>query len=194
MNGTSLSMSGTSLSMSGNNVFNHNSMIGKTVSFNTDFVSSDTRKLKIIILNDIIIPILSGQWKKLTENLLFLDKIKKNIDFCYEKYNSDDLLMYKEVIRAIEIMISDHTKLEHLERKMGMVPSTDLQDITYRTKTQIKLKPEYEVYDAIIGRPVIKNNEKYNDIVIKDIERLLRYNNVDFNKIKNFITNKYGKS
>jgi hypothetical protein len=50
------------------------------------------------------------------------------------------------------------------------------------------------VYDAIIGRPVIKNNEKYNDIVIKDIERLLRYNNVDFNKIKNFITDKYGKS
>ena len=85
------------------------------------------------------------------------------------------------------------TKLEHLERKMGMVSSTDLQDITYKTKTQIKLKPEYEVYDAIIGRPVIKNNEKYNDIIIKDIERLLRYNNVDFNKINIFITNKYGK-
>ena len=185
-------MKENTLSMRGNNSFNHNSMMGKTVTFNYKFVSTDTHKLKIRILNDIIIPILSRQWKKLSDNLLFLDKIKKNLDYFYTKYNSEDLLMYKEFINAIEIMVLDRNRLEHLEKKMCVISSTDLQDIIYKTKTQIKLKPEYEVYDAIIGKPIIKNNEKYNEIVIQEIERLLRYNNVDFNKINDYIKNKYG--
>jgi len=60
----------------------------------------------------------------------------------------------------------------------------------YKT-TMIRLKPEYEIYDNIIGKPKREKNESYNELIIKDIQLLLKNENITFNKIKDIILNKY---
>jgi hypothetical protein len=55
----------------------------------------------------------------------------------------------------------------------------------------VRLKPEYEIYDVILGKPDRKLNEKYNEDIIKDIERLLSNDNINFNIIKEIINKKY---
>jgi hypothetical protein len=48
----------------------------------------------------------------------------------------------------------------------------------------IKLKPEYELYDAIFGKPKRENNQIYNDSIIEMIQQLLTRENMTFQKIK----------
>jgi hypothetical protein len=60
----------------------------------------------------------------------------------------------------------------------------------YKT-AMIKLKPEYEIYNLILGKPNKKQDEIYIEAIIKDIEKLLLLENINFNKIKEFITKKY---
>ena len=55
----------------------------------------------------------------------------------------------------------------------------------------IKLKPEYEIYNLIFGRPEKIKNQMYDELIINDISNLLFINDINFNKIKNYINNKY---
>ena len=179
----------SSLSLSGKNLNNQNNLLGKCI-LKGQHVPSDVKKIKIFILNNLIIPILSRQWEKLHENLLLLEKIKKKIDYYYKIYNLEDLIIYKEMIKAVEIIICEHTEFTNLEKKLYN-SSNDLSTVIYKTKTMIKLKPEYEIYDVIFNKPDKTKNEKYNETIIEDIERLLQYENIEFNKIKDYVTNKY---
>ena len=60
----------------------------------------------------------------------------------------------------------------------------------YKTTT-IRLVPEYEIYNSIIGRPKRELNQKYNEDIILDIKRLMTNEVVSFNKIKEFIEATY---
>ena len=64
--------------------------------------------------------------------------------------------------------------------------------MVYRT-TMIKLKPEYELYDAILGKENRDANKNYKEDIIKDIQKQMILENTDFQKIKEYITNKYPK-
>jgi hypothetical protein len=55
----------------------------------------------------------------------------------------------------------------------------------------IRLKPEIELYNLILGTPKLKFGEKYNVDVLKDLEVLLKVDNITFEKIKNYIIAKY---
>jgi hypothetical protein len=79
--------------------------------------------------------------------------------------------------------------LQDLEKKL-YGGTKDVSTLIYKT-TMIRLKPEYEIYDVILGKPNRKFNEIYNDFIIKDIERMLTIENINFNQIKEIITNKY---
>ena len=55
----------------------------------------------------------------------------------------------------------------------------------------IKIKPEYELYNAILGKPLREKNETYKEEIIKDIQKCMIMENISFQKMKEIITNKY---
>ena len=171
------------LSISGKNVSNINIM-GKN--HNKNDLPEEIRILKRNIINKILLPIASKQWKKIEENMFSFEKINKQID---KHSHEEDLLVYKDVLKALEQVVYEHKQLEELERTMYGTAS-DISTLIYKT-TMIRLKPEYEIYDAIFKKPSKSKGEKYSDVVIKDIEKCLEIENIDFDGIKEIITRKY---
>jgi hypothetical protein len=89
--------------------------------------------------------------------------------------------LYKNVIYAFEVMLNEHLQLSDLEKQM--YKTNDFTSIVYKT-AMIKLKPEYELYDAIFGKPKRDKNQSYNDATISSIRHLLTRENTTFQKIK----------
>lgn len=177
------------LSLAGKNSYNGLNLSGKQSSTREQNIPLEIKKIKILILNNLILPLIAKQWTTLNENLFCLDRAKKKIDYYYDIYKLDDLIIYKEIIKAFELIICEHTQLEDLEKKMYS-GSKDFSTMIYKT-TMVRLKPEYEIYDVILGKPDRKSNEKYNEDIIKDIERLLTNDNINFNIIREIINKKY---
>lgn len=132
-------------------------------------------------MNNILLPLISKQWRTLHENLFCLENVKKKINFYYNTYHLDDLLIYKEIIHAFEIMLFEHDQLDDLEKKM-YGSEDNISTIIYKTSI-IRLKPEYELYNLIIGKPDRRKNEKYNESAIQYIQSLLKIDNINFQRI-----------
>jgi hypothetical protein len=180
----SISLSGKS----GNNLF---TITGKNNEFKKN-IPSEIKELKIKIMKTIILPLISRQWKMLYQNIFALDFLRKKVKFYYNVYKLDELLIYIDILNILEVIIGEHIQLEDLEKKLygANNENTSVTSLIYKT-TMIRLKPEYELYDNIIGKPKKDKNQVYNSIIIEDIQKLLLINNIDFNKIKNIITSKY---
>lgn len=183
-------------SLTGKSAFKNN-LAGKCIIFSSSH-PQEIRKLKIKILDSIILPLLSKEWKVLEENMYCLESIKRKIDSYSKLYKDLDLLLYKEIVEAFEIILTEHNQLEELERKLYKNKNetkdgkNDLSSMVFKT-VLIKLKPEYEIYNAIIGKPNRSDNQTYDLLIIEDIQRLLKSNSgtVTFQKIKDYITKKY---
>jgi len=48
----------------------------------------------------------------------------------------------------------------------------------------IKLKPEYDLYNLIIGPPNLANNERHDPLIINNIQQLMNQPNINFQTIK----------
>jgi hypothetical protein len=72
------------------------------------------------------------------------------------------------------------------------VKNTNFSTIIYTKNTIIKLKPEYELYNLILGKPNKKLNQQYDSDIILTIKNMLTYDNINFNIIKETIIKKYG--
>lgn len=136
-------------------------------------------------MNNILLPLISKQWRTLHENRFCLENVKKKIHFYYNTYHLDELLIYKEIIHAFEFMLSEHEQLEDLEKKIYNT-TNDLSTMIYKTSI-IRLKPEYELYDLILGKPDRNKNEKYDELVVQQIERLVQMENMNFQRINDTI-------
>ena len=178
------------MNLSGKNNIHKLNLSGKNLL--VENIPSEIKLLKMKIMNFIIIPLISRQWKILNENIFLLNTFKKNINFYYNIYKLEDLLIYRDLLNILEILIGEHIQLEDIERKMygSSENSENLSQMMYKT-SMIRLKPEYEIYDNVIGKPKREKNESYNEIIIKDIQILLKNENITFNKIKDIIINKY---
>ena len=80
-------------------------------------------------------------------------------------------------------------QLEELEKSVYGA-SKDLSTMIYKTAL-VKLKPEYEIYDIIFGRPLRSKNEEYKQSIIGEIQKLLTSHDITFEKIRIYLTNKY---
>lgn len=173
----------SSASLTGKNRINQNNLSGK--SFFGENASFEVKKIKTTIFNNIILPLISKQWRKLEENLFTLDKINKKLDMYLRQGNDEDLLIYKDILKAFETMLNEHKQLDELEKTMYS-STNDVSTMVYKT-TMIRLKPEYEIYDMIFGRPDRKKQEQYNEKTIQRIEGLLNVYDITFDKIKEII-------
>jgi hypothetical protein len=173
-----------------NNIHNLN-LSGKN-SF-VENIPMEVKSLKIKIMNAIIIPLISRQWNTLNENIFLLNSFKKSIHFYYQNYKLEELIIYRDLLNILEILVGEHIQLENMEKQMygKSENSENLTQMVYKT-TMIRLKPEYEIYDNIIGKPKREKNESYNELIIKDIQLLLKSENITFNKMKDILLPKYG--
>lgn len=191
----------TTLSLTGKNSYNLLTISGKQTS--KEHISLEIKKIKILILNRLIFPLLSKQWKVLNENLICLSSINKKLDYYYNIYKLDDLVIYKELLKIFDFIRFQNDELESLEKQLlsninisnvnnlTNVVNMSLSTMIHKTNTIIKLKPEYEIYDLILGKPNKKSNENYNEEIIKYIEKLLTNCDISFNKIREIIIKKF---
>lgn len=178
------------MNLSGKNNIHKLNLSGKNTMI--QYNSYEVKCLKIKIMNNIIIPLITRQWKILNENIFLLETLKKKINFYYSIYKLEDLIIYRDVLSILEVLLGEHIQLEDIEKKMygNSDDSENMSQMIYKT-TMIRLKPEYEIYDNILGKPKKERNENYNENIIKDIQLLLKNNNITFNKIKELIVEKY---
>jgi len=171
-------------SLCGKDKMQPSNLLGKNDSMQKN-IPQEIKTLKIKIMNVIILPLISRQWSQLYENRFFLEGIKIKLDHYYKLYKLEDLLLYKNIIHAFELMLNEHNQLTDLERQLYKTEG-GFTSIVYKT-AMIKLKPEYELYDAIFGKPKRENNQIYNDSIIAMIQHLLTRENMTFQKIKELL-------
>ena len=99
-------------------------------------------------------------------------------------------MIYKEILTSFEAVMVEHNQLEKLEKKLYASEDATMFSAIYKT-TPIRLKPEYEIYDIILGKPNRNNNEKYDVMIISEIEFLLKKSDINFRIIQQFLFNKY---
>ena len=185
--------------LSGKSKNNQNNLTGK---YNTEKcfnnfkkhifkIPTEIQQFKIQIINSFLLPLYSKRWQYLKENFFLIESFKQKIHYLYNKYKSDEIILYFDMINLCEILVDNFVKLE-MEEKLNMTNKVEQLSVSLVYKTaMIKLKPEYELYDSIRGKPQRSNNEEYNEDIIEDIQKLMVMDNINYELIKSFIDKKY---
>lgn len=172
-----------SLSLAGKPNYTTHVLGGNNIINNNNYIPNEISKLQISIMNTIIIPFNSKNWKVLEENLVFIDIIKEKLLSFETKYPNIDLQMYADLVEAYESTIYLHMEVINLEKQVyGLC--NDSANILIKT-VMLRLKPELELYNLIIGRPRLNLGETYNKTIINNILLLLQIENITFEQIKN---------
>lgn len=178
------------ISLSGKKCVNLLNLKGKTYYLNNE-IPLEISNCKIEIFNLFLFPLFSKNWQSLQENLFFIEKYKSKLEEWYKIYRLEDLLFYINLLKSFDIIIQEHNQLVELEQKLYGSNGDgknikQVYSMIYKT-TMIKLKPEYEVYDSIFGKPKRKENESYNEEIISHIKRLLNEETMNFTKLKSIL-------
>ena len=172
-----------SFSLTGKNNMHTNNLSGKNT-----FSNFKINKLKIRILNVFILPFLSKQFNKIKENLFLLEPLRQLLDKEYLCNKDESILIYKDLLNMFQIFMDHMVENSHL--KSSSNETNEIINMVYRT-TMIKIMPEYEIYDNIIGKPKREENQVYKEDIIQDIQRYMLLENTTFQIIRDKITNKY---
>jgi hypothetical protein len=166
-----------------------------TLSGKNDVMYNNTSyKIKLLkdnILNTYLVPLFSKQWDILNENSFFIDHYLQQLISFYKTYKLDELLVYIELLKILKLLLDKHNLLIDIEsqHKIQRDPN-EVVSMIYKT-SMIRLLPEYEIYNSILGRPKRENNENYNENVIIDIKKCIQIESTSFQKIKDYIEHKY---
>ena len=161
---------------------------------NEGMYNKTSYKIKLLkdnIINTYLVPLFSKQWDILNENVFFIDHYSQQLISFYKTYKLDDLLVYIELLKILKLLLDKHNLLIDAESQQNMKRDpNEVVSMIYKT-SMIRLLPEYEIYNSILGRPKRENNESYNENVIIDIKKCITLENTSFQKIKDYIEQKY---
>lgn len=160
-------------------------LTGNKSNFECMIEPMEIKKLKINVMNTIIIPFNNKNWKVLEENLIFIDKIKEKLFLYTNKYPNIDLTFYSDSVDAYENNIYLHMEVVHLEKQLYR--SIDGTSTMYVKTVMMKLNAEIELYNLIIGRPNKLNGEIYNQTILDNIIKLLQIEDITFTQIEEII-------
>jgi hypothetical protein len=181
------------LTLSGKDGTNKWNLTGKNSSIEPN-LPIEIKNLKIRIMNTLLLPLLSKQWKIMKNNMFLIDSFKQKINFYYDSFKLEEILLYKEIINLCEIFVLQSAQLEETEKRIygSNINAKNKQTISlvYET-TIIKLKPEYEIYDSIFGKPTRQNKQTYSDDIIIDIQKMMVKDNITYEIMKNYLEKKY---
>jgi hypothetical protein len=138
------------------------------------------------IMDNIVLPLVNSQWNTVQENLFLVEILSARVDNYINYYNMPSLILYKDILTIYSNMLNEHIQLIKLERIVYPADRDNICKFVYKT-SMITLKPEYDLYNSIIGRPNLANNEKHDPIIITHIQQLMNQPNIDFQTIKTIL-------
>lgn len=178
-------------SLTGRNEFNLANLKGKHNTGKTPIYDKITL-VKEKILEDYLMPVFTNQMFKLYENAYFIDKVQKKIQEFYDTYKLDELTVYIELLKIIKIMVQNYKTIDEYEQKINAkkMQANDVVSMIFKT-TQIRLLPEYELYDSILGKPKKALKQTYDMDIIAEIKKKIGEENTSYKKIKEHIQKVY---
>jgi hypothetical protein len=168
----------STLSLTGKQIYNPLSLNGKSQISIKSISSYHNTKIKTIIFDRYITPILGKNWKLLKENMFQIDDIIKRLDIYYTTTNEESLVVYKYILQVIKGTIDTEEELSSLEEKL-FDNGKDIAKITLKIP-RIRLKPEMELYNIILGKP---DKNLYDKKILSFILELLKTEYISFKEI-----------
>jgi len=181
----------TNHSLTGRSELNLTNLKGKHNTGKTPIYDKITL-IKEKILEDYLIPVFTNQMFKLYENAYFIDNLQKKIQEFYDTYKLDELAVYIELLKIIKIIIQNYKTIDEYKKKINTkkIEPNDIVSMIFKT-IQVRLLPEYELYNSIIGMPKKALKQKYDMDVIAEIKKKLGEENTSYKKIKEHIQKVY---
>lgn len=175
------------INLTGNN---HQNKLTLTGELNTNLKPScKITQLKKYILANYIIPLYSEQWQIINNNKMLIDKTINQAVNYYKIYKLDELSVYIELLNILKILFTKTDMISNLESKMSQTyDKNNIINMVYKT-TKIQILPEYEIYNSVLGKPTKPST--YNEAIIKDIKVLLLNPSTTYDKISEFLRDKY---
>ena len=150
-------------------------------------IPNKIKELKVKILNDYLIPLYSKQWTILKENMFFISEIQKKIIEFNELYELDEARLYIDLLKVLTMFMDNYKLMKFQEEKAhGSKDPNEVMSMIFQT-AMIKLLPEYEIYNSILGKPNRESKQVYDQCIIEDIKDMLVQENITFYKIKECI-------
>lgn len=150
----------------------------KGLQLNQGETPQEIKSLKTNIMNVALIPILSQNFNFVRDNRFQLTAQKNKIKKLQKKYPQEDLLFFENIIRVAESTIDNYEELLNLENTFYGAKK-EVGTMIHRTK-MIKLKPEYELYNMILGKP----ENGYDKDLLLFICDLMKVSQINYDKIK----------
>lgn len=147
--------------------------------------------LKKYILTNYIIPLYSEQWQIINKNKLLIDETIKQANVYYKLYKLDDLSIFLELLKILKILIDKNDTLNDLnlkDKSKIVYDKNSIISMVYKT-TKIRILPEYEMYNSMLGKP--NKQTHYNEEIISDIKMLMTRPNITYDAINEYVHNKY---
>lgn len=139
--------------------------------------------IQINIMNNIILPMVNSQWQTLQQNLFLIETLKPKLALYYSIYKLPELLVYQNILSICSNLMNEHIQLADLEKQHYGSTLNNATNIVYKT-TMINLKPEYALYNMILGVPNFAAGATYRPEIITEIQAMLLVQNVDYSLIK----------
>ena len=171
------------INLNGSTNNNPLNLTGKSQSIYKSFNSTiDTFKKRIVA--NYIIPLCSKQWDILNENIFFIDKLLKQAEILDKRFKNDELKIYVNLLNMIKICIEEHNNFTSEENKNNFNKDDNEFTSMIVRMPKIRLLPEYEIYNSILGKPDKLKNESYNNEILSTIKLQMNLPDISYKKIK----------
>jgi len=167
------------LSLTGKNNINTLNLTGKSVYCKGSTSPYYVIKFKKFIFDSFITPIMSKQWKILRQNSFNISNTIKKLQNYYIMTRDDTLLLYENMLLIIKNTIDTTDELETLENSLFNTNGTVAQ-LMFKVP-RIRLSPQYELYNLIIGKP---DNFAYDKKILDYINNLIKKEYITFSEIE----------
>tara|TARA_Y100001970_G_scaffold287312_1_gene411681 strand:- start:1324 stop:1893 length:570 start_codon:yes stop_codon:yes gene_type:complete len=159
--------------------------------YNTNNNNSDNNMINHIkknIISDIIIHYYRKDFDQLKNHLLLKENYINQINIlCKNNLQlKNDFQPYIILMDALEKYMNTLKTMEYLEETNIKKKKNQINNMFYELG-ELKIKTEFEVYNIIFGKPNIKNNEKYDQIKLIRIKKLLETPTMTFNTIEKLL-------
>ena len=148
-------------------------------------ISIKIKHIKERIIEEYLVPLFANQWTTLFENSFFIENMQKKVNNYYQKHKVEELATYHELLRVIKKLVENYQTLETYEKQTfsSRLNANEVSSLIFKT-TKVRLLPEYEIYDSILGKPKKELQEKYDEDALAIIKSLLEKDDCTYDKIK----------
>ena len=135
--------------------------------------------IKTSCINIFLLPLQSENWAIPLENQFLLDIHKKKLSTLQFFFKHEEIAHYLEIISLLQILLPIYEKW----KKDNPDTTNNIISMVYIT-TMLKIKPEYEIYHQIFGKPNRLLNEIYNSKHVLNIQTWMKEENITLDKLK----------